>query len=356
MADDRIPKDQAKVAAGKKGGKARAEALSDEERKEIASNAAIARWSGGGAVLAATHAGTLTIAGKEMPCAVLEDGTRLFTQKGVFRAIGRTGQSSGSSAEGTGLSLPVFLQARNLKPFISQELVRASAPIKFYPLRLDNSKSSNLVAMGFMASILPLVCKVFVDADNAGVLSNRQVHIAEQCRILHDALANVGIISLVDEATGFQAIRPKDALQEYLKLILRESLAAWAKKFPDEFYENIYKLKRWPWPGMSKNRFSVVAHYTRDLVYERLAPGLLQELEKRSPIDEETGERENKLHQWLNEEIGDPMLAQHLYSLMMFQRLALANGYGWNRFLRMVDKVHPKKGSTLFLPFADDLA
>ena len=45
-----------------------------------------------------------------------------------------------------------------------------------------------------------------------------------------------------------------------------------------EFYENIYKLKGWPWPGMSKNRFSVVAHYTNDLVYERVAPGLLAEL------------------------------------------------------------------------------
>jgi hypothetical protein len=32
-----------------------------------------------------------------------------------------------------------------------------------------------------------------------------------------------------------------------------EELAAWAKKSPDEFYENIYKLKGWPWPGMQKN-------------------------------------------------------------------------------------------------------
>ena len=45
------------------------------------------------------------------------------------------------------------------------------------------------------------------------------------------------------------------------------------------------------------------------------------------------------------------MLAQHLHSLMMFQRLAIANGYGWQRFLHMVDQVLPRRGETLQLPF-----
>jgi hypothetical protein len=57
------------------------------------------------------------------------------------------------------------------------------------------------------------------------------------------------------------------------------------------------------------------------------------------------------LQRWLTADVGDPMLAQHLYSLIMFQRLAIANGYGWNRFLRMVDQVLPKKDATMFLPF-----
>jgi hypothetical protein len=41
------------------------------------------------------------------------------------------------------------------------------------------------------------------------------------------------------------------------------------------------------------------------------------------------------------------------YSLMMFQRLAIANGYGWQRFLHMVDQVLPRRGDTLQLPFND---
>jgi hypothetical protein len=166
------------------------------------------------------------------------------------------------------------------------------------------------------------------------------------------SLAGVAIVALVDEASGYQEIRPQNALQAYLEKLVAKELAAWAKKFPDEFYENIYKLKSWPWPGMKKNRYSVVAHYTRDLVYQRIAPSLLEELETKSPKDEK-GNRKNKLHQWLTDDIGNPMLSQHLHSLIMFQRLALKSGYGWNRFVKMVDQVMPKRGTTLDLPFEE---
>ena len=177
-----------------------------------------------------------------------------------------------------------------------------------------------------------------------------QLGVAKSCEILVRALSRVGVVALVDEATGYQEQRPQDALQEYLKKILRSELAAWVKRFPDEFYENIYKLRGWVWPGMKKNRYSVVAHYTRDLVYERLAPGLLEELERRTPPDE-NGQRPNKLHEWLNDEVGDPMLAQHLHALMMIQRIAIASGFGWHRFVRMVDQSMPRRGATLLLPF-----
>lgn len=173
---------------------------------------------------------------------------------------------------------------------------------------------------------------------------------AQKAEILTRALAQTGIVALIDEATGYEKVRPQNALQSYLELVIRKELAAWAKRFPEEFYENIYRLKGWKWPGMQKNRFSVVAHYTKDLVYRRLGPGVLEELEKKSPKNE-SGYRPNKLHQWLTDDIGHPMLAQHLHAIMMFQCLAIANGDGWNKFLLTVDKVLPKKGNTLELPF-----
>ena len=127
------------------------------------------------------------------------------------------------------------------------------------------------------------------------MLGKRSEHLAERAALLQHAFAFVGIIALVDEATGYQGHRPQDALQAFLEKVISRELAAWVKRFPDEFYENIYKLKGWPWPGMGKNRYSVVGHYTRDLVFERLGPGVLEELEKLTPRDE-SGNRPNKMH------------------------------------------------------------
>ena len=104
---------------------------------------------------------------------------------------------------------------------------------------------------------------------------------------------------------------------------------------------------------MSKNRYSAVAGYTRDLIYERMAPGLLKELEEKSPKDEK-GQRDNKLHQWLSSDLGDPMLASHMQSVLTLQRLALVNGWGWQKFMNMVDQVMKKKGQSLDLPFNTD--
>jgi hypothetical protein len=162
------------------------------------------------------------------------------------------------------------------------------------------------------------------------------------------ALAKVGIVALIDEATGYQELRPKDALQAYLEKIISKELAAWIKKFPDEFYENIYKINGWAHLEAQKSRCSVIGDYMRDLVFERLDPGLLLELEKQSPKSE-NGNRKNELNPWLPpwliEDIGNPMLAKHLHSLIMFQRLAIVNGYSWERFIKMVDQVFPRRGT-----------
>jgi hypothetical protein len=328
-------------AEGKaKGGFARAEALTPQERSKIARRAAKARWQGGN-LPQATHEGMLNLGDIQIPCAVLADGRRVLTQSGFMQALGRARQAKGRQYYDADVNLPAFLTAKNLKPFISKELEVTSSQIEFKPVR-------GARAFGYNAELLPKACEVFLKAQDAKQLDIRQEHIAARAQILIRALASVGIVALVDEATGYQDVRPQQALQAYLEMLIRKELAAWAKRFPDEFYENIYKLKSWTWPGMGKNRFSVVAHYTRDLIYERLAPGVLAELERKSPKNER-GHRPNKLHQWLTEDVGHPMLAQHLHSLIMFQRLAIASGYGWQRFVKMVDQVLPKKGSTLEL-------
>jgi hypothetical protein len=186
-------------------------------------------------------------------------------------------------------------------------------------------------------------------ARSQGLLKTaRQNLIAVQCEILMRAFARVGITALIDEATGFQYDRDKEALQEIVSQYIRKELAAWIQRFPDEFYKEIYRLKGWKWQGMSKNRYSIVGKYTIDLVYDRIAPKLLEELEKKNPKDEK-GRRKHKHHQWLSDDVGIPALSQHLFGVIT---LAKANT-AWKRFMEMVDRALPKRGATLLLPFPE---
>ena len=241
--------------------------------------------------------------------------------------------------------MPLFIAPRQLKPFIDKDLLDG-------PLTPIDYQDGDRIVRGYDASVLVEVCNIWLRAREAKKLQTQQLAKAQKAEILTRALAKTGIAALVDEATGYQNVRPQNALQEYLAHIIRKELAAWVKKFPDEFYENIYKLKGWRWPGMSKNRYSVVGHYTNNLVFDRIASGLLKELQAKTPKNEK-GYRPNRMHQWLTEDVGDPMLAQHLHSIVMLQRLAIANGHGWSRFLHAVDQVLPRRGDTLPLPFGE---
>jgi hypothetical protein len=174
----------------------------------------------------------------------------------------------------------------------------------------------------------------------------QRAEIAERILV---SIANVGLVALIDEATGFQSLRPRDALQVLLDKYLRRELAAWAKRFPDEFYIELFRLKGWEWKGMKINRPQVVGYYTRDIIYERLAPGLLEELESRNPTDE-AGERLARHHQWLTPDVGHPALAQHIHAVLGLMR---ASG-NWPAFRRLLDRAFPKRGSTLELPLDID--
>ena len=339
-----------------KGGHARAAKLSPEERSAIAKKAAEKRWEDneevedGSTRVLESFKSKLNIAGSSIPCAVVVGPNgiqRVLSETGITNAV--LGDRSGASkrkkkaSSEVGAPLPIFLAPNQLIPFISNDLIEGPLqPVDYY--------DGNRLVRGYDAQILPAICNVWLKARQAGALQEQQLDKAQKAEILMRALAETGIVALVDEATGYQNVRPQNALQSYLELVIRRELAVWAKKFPDEFYENIYKLKGWKWPGMSKNRFSVCANYTTNLIYDRLGPGITEELIRKTPKTNK-GYRPNKLHQWLSEDIGDPMLATHMHSVLMFQRLAIANGYGWKRFLHMVDQVLPRRGNTLELPF-----
>ena len=279
----------------------------------------------------------------EIPCYVLEDETRVLSQGGFARAIGRTGGPKKGATDDI-FKLPVFLQPRNLKPFITNDLTSSSIPVLF------QAATGGAVAIGYRAEILPAVCEVYLKAQDAGALRTSQQHIADRAEILLRGLATVGIIALVDEATGYQRIREKRALATILEKFIAEDLQPWTRTFPFEFYEQIFRLRGWT-GSASAERPSVIGHYTNDFVYKRLAPGVLDELRKRNPVQPETKARRHRHHQWFTPDIGHPRLREHLAAVIALMKAAP----NWGRFKTSLSRAFPKINETIELPLDDEV-
>jgi len=337
--DKRISPSAAEL--GSRGGKKRAERLSSAERKEIAQRAAHARWSETASLPKATHTGSLRMGDSVIPCARLSDGTRLLTQEGFLGALGRSTKPKGRSQQVTD-GLPPFLATKSLKTLISNEIISSTVPIAFVTPKGGK-------ALGFRAELLPKVCDLFLQARTEGLLTTQQLPIADKCEILVRALAQVGIVALVDEATGFQAERDRDELHKLLSVYLVEERLAWAKRFPDEFYRQIYRLKAWKWPvGRAKTPY--LGHITNDVVYERLPEGVLPKLRELNPVMEDSGRRKFKHHQFLSTDVGQPDLRDHIIQLLPIMRISK----DWRTFKKHLDLAFPKTGTQGEMDFGED--
>ena len=206
MSDARIGESESMAS---RGGRASAAKMTPEQRSERARKAAENRSLKNAP--RATYSGLLNLAGHTIACAVLEDGRRLLSTVSFTQAIGRTGKIQTATVPENGISFkaPPFLLADNLKPFVDKHLESPQAnPLIYKPLQGG-------FAYGYEAKLLPVVCRIYLDAQRAKVLTSKQKHIADACELLLSALASVGIDALVDEATGFQYNRTRDALQNY---------------------------------------------------------------------------------------------------------------------------------------------
>lgn len=293
-------------------------------------------------ILKATHEGITKIGNIEINSYVLENGERVFSRIGFLRAIGRTGKAKGGRKYDEEFNLPVFLTAKNLKSFIPNDLHENSKPIIF--LDINNRKT-----IGYMAKLLPEVCNIFIDLADQGNPTKSQIHIIERSKILIRGFATVGIIALVDEATGYQDVRARKALEKILEKYISDELNKWAKTFPDEFYKRMFELRGWPYNPASVKRPSIIGKYTNDLIYERLAPGVLTELQKRNPLTER-GHRKHKHFQYLTENIGHPKLREHLASVITLMRASTA----WDGFYRLLQRSLPKQNDTIELLLEDE--
>lgn len=318
-----------------RGGRARAESLTPEQRSDIAKRAAAARWSGEiSEAVCGSPDQPLNIGGIEIECYVLDDGTRVLTQAGFLEALGRH-RKANVRREGDGTPTPAILQGKAIAPFISEEVRQRAAPIYF---RLPNGGR----ARGYRAELLPDMCEVYLEARDQGKLPANQVHVAKQAEILVRGLARVGIIALVDEATGYQELRTRDALARILETYIDKELQAWVRTFPPDFYREMFRLRGLEYSPDSVKRPQYFGHLTNNVVYQRLAPGVLEELKDVTPRNEK-GQRKHKYFQRLTANVGYPKLREHLGSVTTLMKLS----DDWHDFIVKLERIHPKVGDQL---------
>lgn len=253
--------------------------------------------SSGPKVLDAVYSGQLPIGDIELDCAVLDGGVRVLSERAVHRAFGskRGGSHWKRMKENEGgANLPSFLSAKNYSKFISNELAVALKEPFLY-----RTNAGATPAHGIKAELLPEICGVFLSARRAGELHFSQEHLAIQAEVLMEAFAKVGIIALVDEATGYQLDRSHDALRLLLSKYIAQGLQKWLKTFPDAFFAELDRLY-----GNDTSHGKRPQYYGRFInkyVYDPIENGYVkQELDKLNITDE--GKRRARFHQWLNEE------------------------------------------------------
>ncbi|MBD1871828.1 P63C domain-containing protein [Cyanobacteria bacterium FACHB-471] len=332
-----VEKDPKKSAAAK----ARAKSLSSEQRQEIARKAAVARWDKVNETPQAAYSGQLTIGDLTLPCAVLSDGTRVLTESDFMKGMGiyRSGAlSTRRQPNEHGAQVPLSLAFKNLKPFIERHLG------DLHNITLNYRTESGGVAYGIKAEIIPKICDIWIDADDEIRLGTTQKQVAQKARIIMRALAHVGIISLVDEATGYQRVRASDALAKILEAFIAEELQAWVKTFPDDYYEQLFRLRGLSYPTDRIKRPQYFGYLTNDIVYKRLAPGVLEELKNSTPKTQ-SGNRKHRFFQKLTPDIGHPKLREHLASVITIMKLSS----NYRDFQRKLDQIHPKYDETISL-------
>lgn len=307
-----------------------------------ARKAAEARW--GKTIRDATHAGTIIIGDLEIDCAVLDDGIRVLSQSTVLTSLGRVPDKSRRGEIGS--KRAPFLAANNLQPYITEDLRELDKPIRY---RLPDSSSQ---MWGYRAEILPRTCGVYLDARQDGALVRKQEATARAAEILLRGLAEVGIVGLVDEATGYQEVRARRELQQILEAYVKAEFRPWLKTFPDEFFREVYRLQGWEYRSGTSRRTPYVGKLINEYVYEQLPEGVLNELQRLNPRNND-GVRPRRHHQYLTADTGHPHLDKQIAAVTTLMRVAESKDEFTVLFERAFPPAQPRLPFVVPLPKRD---
>lgn len=243
--------------------------------------------------------GELKLGDFSIPCYVLENGTRVIPGRGIQQSLKIVENKN------SGTKIGLILNNLTLKPFIFRNL----DPAHFEPLECYDGV---LKINGYEATVLVDICDGMLEARKHIELTDRQKIIADQCEVLVRSFAKVGIISLVDEATGYQYDRERFELQKILNAYISDEILKWQLTFTDDFYKNIYRLWGLPFiPKYIRNKPSFIGKLTSKYIYELLPQGVVDKIKEKTGKTSK-GNWKYKWHQSLTPEIGREHLKKQI--------------------------------------------
>jgi hypothetical protein len=279
-----------------KGGIARAEALSPEQRRQIALKGASARWG-----LQAIRNGNFKKEfGVDVDCYVLDDPekTAVVSQRGMGRALGLSDR---------GNAFPRFLGSRMTDNFVGAELRhKLQNPLKFQ-WGSGGAEQPPAIIFGFDATLLIDLCKCIIAAEAEGKIPSRSSKIARQAHIVVGASAKAGIKGLVYALSGYNPTA--EEVIAAFKLYVQEEAKKYEPEFPSELYLQWHRLYEIPVPLRGKP--PLFAYLTVRHIYHPLAQSKGKIYQLLRALKANDGDRQKKLFQFLTE-IGARALRIHL--------------------------------------------
>lgn len=302
------------VTGRAKGGVARAEQLTAVERTTIAKQGAAARWNVEAEV--AIKSGKLKIGDITIPCAVLPGEVRVLSERAITKAFG--GKRGGShwkrmKENPDGAKLPIFLSAKNIIPYINKELMDG-----LNRRRLYKPRNRGGAGHGIEATLLPKICNVLLKVRDEEENHPSQDAIIAQADIIMRGLAEIGIIALVDEATGYIDDKKKTEYRDLFREFIRKECREWEQEFPEQFTDMIYRMYDLP-KGKKGRHPRFFGNFIRKYIYTPLAGSkgtILEMLDERNPVVYAKGRRRHKMHQFLTEQLGLPAIRQHIWQVV----------------------------------------
>ncbi len=216
------------------------------------------------------YRGLLKLGDVEIEAHVLSNGQRVLSTRGMVQALAGDGPKNADLGR------------------LVERIPGNSLDFSLVP-RIEFTIPGSPNGLGYPAEALADICDAYVDALIADALSPAQpkLHpkqrpIAERARQIQKAFVKVGIIALVDDATGYTQHRARNELaQKFAEYLLPEP-GEWVRAYSPNFFADLARLYRFELRD-PRRRPGFMGGFIQKYVYEAIDPDVAEELVRRVP-------------------------------------------------------------------------